>query len=103
MGPLRPGHGDRTAPVEGANTGTMNRSRSIRRGFAVCGFRPVRCPLREPDPAENEDEGNGVVGGEWLTDEPDGEHRSEDWHQIDEHTGTSRSDQIDASQIEDLR
>ena len=33
----------------------------------------------------------------------DGEDRGEDRHQIDEHAGTPRSDQIDTSQIEDLR
>jgi hypothetical protein len=59
--------------------------------------------LREPDPAQNEDEGNGVVGREWLADEPDGKDRGKHWHQIDEHAGTPRSDQIDASEIENLR
>jgi hypothetical protein len=58
--------------------------------------------LGEPNAADHQGKRDGVIGGERLADQADGERGGKYRNEIDEHPGASRSDQVDAAQIEDL-
>src|SRR5690606_28701086 len=56
----------------------------------------------QPDAAEYEHKGSGVVETEVFAKDEYGQERAKDWHEIDEKAGAVAADQFDPAQIECL-
>ena len=95
----RPGRSTRAVSSRSWAAGRRAAGDQVLRGRAVTRARA----LGEPDAADHQRQGDGVERRERLGDQRHGHHGREHRHQVDEHAGAPRPDQVDAAQVEDLR